>query len=95
MSGLTAGESFLKSILDSFRFVTASGSRTSLVVLTGTLTPLPDFKCKAIILMSECSFVTGNGSTLTLTSPPLTIPCNNASEILVSGTGNLSYLMLL
>lgn len=95
MSGLTAGESFLKSILESFRFVTASGSRTSLVALTGTLTALPDFKCKAVVLMSECSFVTGNGSTLTLTSPPLTIPCNNASEILVSGTGNLSYLMLL
>lgn len=95
MAGLTAGESFLKSILDSFRFVTASGSRSTVVALTGTLTALPDFKCKAVILMSNCSFVTGNGNTIDLTTPPLTIPCNNASEILVSGSGNLSYLILL
>jgi hypothetical protein len=95
MSGLTAGESFLKSILESFRFVTASGSRTATVALTGTLTALPEFKCKAVILLSECSFATGNGSTLALDAPPILLPCNNTNDIQVTGGGSLNYLILL
>jgi hypothetical protein len=95
MSGLTAGESFLKSILDWSRFVTASGSRTATITLSGTPTPLLDFRCKAVILLSECDFSTGNGDTISLEIPPILLPCNNANEVLVSGAGDLSYLILL
>jgi hypothetical protein len=95
MSGLTAGEGFLKSLLNWSSYVTANGSRTATLSLSGTLTPLLDYKCKAVILLSECNLATGNGDTIELLSPPLLLPCNNASEILVSGSGTLSYLILL
>jgi len=95
MSGLTAGESFLKSILESFRFVTASGSRTATLALSATPTPLLNYKCKAVLLLSECTFSTGNGDGILLENPPILLPCNNANEVLVSGSGFLNYLILL
>jgi len=95
MSALTAGESFLKGILEAFRFVTASGSRTATVSLTGTSTALSSFRCKAVLILSNCTFVTGNGDSLVLTNPPILLPCNNANEIFVSGSGTLNYLILL
>lgn len=90
--GLTAGESFLKSILDMFRSTTANGSKTVSISLS-TATPLAAFKCKAVYLLSNCSFVTGGGDTIAITSPVL-LPCNDASEIIVSGSGTLNYLIL-
>lgn len=93
MSGLTAGESFLKSILSVFISSSAVGSITKTMTL-GSATPLVDRPCKAVILLNACSFFTGNGDTIAITSS-LVLPCNNASEINVSGSGTLNYIILL
>jgi len=91
--GLTIIENFLKSILDLFRSSTSSGARSASVILTGTSTALPDYSCRGIMILNSCTLVVGNGTAVTF--PGGIIPCNNASEIFVSGSGTLNYLILL
>lgn len=92
MAGLTAAESFLKSILDIFRSKTSNGFRLGSVSLTGTATPLPAFKCKAVELLATAT-LTNNGVSVSYTGGLL--PCNDASEIVVSGSGTLTYIIYL
>jgi hypothetical protein len=93
MSGLTAGESFLKSILDLWRNRTANGVISKSYTLTGTPTGLADFKCKAVQLLASSTVILGNGDSITYAGGLL--PCNNANEILVSGSGTLNYLIFI
>lgn len=91
--GLTIIENFLKSILDLFRSSTSSGTRSASVNLTGVSTSLPDYACRGVMILNSCTLVTGSGTAITF--PGGTIPCNNTSEIFVSGSGTLNYLILL
>jgi hypothetical protein len=92
--GFTKLEQFLKSILDLFHSSTSSGSVTATETLTGTATALTSsIACKAVILLSAVTVRTGDGPAVSLTSP-LTLPCNRPSDILVSGSGTLSYIIL-
>jgi len=93
MSGLTAGESFLKTILDLWRNRTSSGVISKSYTLTGTPAPLVDFKCKAVQLLASSTITLGNGDSITYSGGLL--PCNNANEILVSGSGTLTYLIFI
>jgi len=93
MSGLTAGESFLKTILDLWRNRTANGVISKSYTLTGTPTGLPSFNCKAVQLLSSCTVTLGNGDSITYAGGLL--PCNNANNILVSGSGTLTYLIFI
>ena len=93
MSGLTAGESFLKSILDLWRNRTANGVISKSCILTGTPTPLADFNCKAVQLLVSCTITLGNGDSINYAGGLL--PCNNANNILVSGSGTLTYLIFI
>lgn len=92
--GLTILEQFTKSILELFSSSTSSGSITATQSLSGTATALSSgVKCKAVILLSAVTITTGNGAAVSLTSP-LTLPCDFPSDILVSGSGTLSYIIL-
>lgn len=92
--GFTILEQFAKSILDLFHSSTSSGSITATQALTGTATALSStVNCKAVILLSAVTIRTGDGPAVSLTSP-LTLPCNFPSDILVSGSGTLSYIIL-
>jgi hypothetical protein len=93
MSGLTAGESFLKSILDLWRNRTANGVISKSYTLTATPTPLADFNCKAVQLLASCTVTLGSGDSITYAGGLL--PCNNANNILVSGSGTLTYLIFI
>ena len=90
--GFTTAESFLKSILDLFRSTTASGFVTKTVTLSGTSTALPDFKCKAVEFLSTITIKCGSETSVTLTNGGA-VPCNNASEISVSGSGDVGYII--
>lgn len=90
--GFTTSESFLRSILDLFRSTTASGFVTKTVTLSGTATALPDFKCKAIEFLATIDVTSGSGVAITFTNGGV-LPCNNASEILVSGSGDVDYII--
>jgi hypothetical protein len=93
MSGLTSGESFLKSILDLWRNRTSNGVISKSYTLTGTPTGLANFKCKAVQLLASSTVILGNGDSITYAGGLL--PCNNANEILVSGSGTLTYLIFI
>lgn len=88
---LTAGESFLKSILDVFKSKTANGTVSKTTSLSGTATALPDFKCKGVEFLGTVTLTLGGGDAISYSGG--VIPCNNASEILVSGTGSVSYII--
>lgn len=93
--GVTVLEQFTKSILDLFKSSTSCGSITATEVLTGSPLPLTkSVECKAVILLSNVTIRTGDGPEVSLTSP-LTLPCNKPSDILVSGSGTLSYIILI
>ena len=93
--GFTKLEQFTKSILDLFKSSTSSGSITATQSLSGTATALSsNVNCKAVILLSAVTITTGGGTNVSLTSP-LTLPCNFPSDILVSGSGTLSYIILI
>lgn len=94
MSGLTAGESFLKAILDLFRFTTASGAVSKTVSLSGTVTALPDFNCKAVEFLGTVTLTLGGGDAISYSGGVIPVG-KNASEILVSGSGSVSYIMYL
>lgn len=91
--GLTVLEQFIKSILDLFKSSTSSGSRSASVSLTGTSTALPPYACRGIMILNSCTLVTGDGTAITF--PGGVIPCTDASQIFVSGSGTLNYLILL
>jgi hypothetical protein len=92
--GFTKLEQFLKSILDLFHSSTSSGSVTATQALSGVSIALTStLNCKAVILLSAVTIRTGDGPAVSLTSP-LTLPCNHPSDILVSGSGTLSYIIL-
>jgi hypothetical protein len=92
--GFTTLEELLKSILGLFRSSSSDGSITATQSLTGTATALTStVNCKAVILLSAVTVTTGGGTAVSLTSP-LTLPCNYPSDILVSGSGTLSYIIL-
>lgn len=93
MSGLTAGESFLKTLLDLFRNKTANGVISKSYTLTATPTALPSFTCKAVQLLSSSTVTLGNGDSITYAGGLL--PCNNTDNILVSGSGTLTYLIFI
>jgi len=93
MSGLTAGESFLRSLLDLVRSKTTAGCRSVTTSLTGTATALPAFKCKAVEFLGTVTLTLGGGDAVSYTGG--VVPCNDASEILVSGSGSVSYIIYL
>ena len=93
MSGLTAAESFLRSLLDLNRSKTTSSCRSVTVALSATVTPLASFKCKSVEFLGVVTLTLGGGSAVSY--PGGIIPCNDASEILVSGSGSVSYIIYL
>lgn len=92
--GLTIIENLIRSFLELGRSVSSSGSITATQSLSGTSTALSStVNCKAVILLSAVTITTGGGTAVSLTNP-ITIPCNKPSDIFVSGSGTLSYIIL-
>ncbi len=91
--GFTIVEELLKAIKDIFRNRTANGVVSGSYSLTGTPTGLPDFACKAVQLLSSCTVTLGGGASINY--PGGLLPCSNASDIRVSGSGTLTYLIFI
>jgi hypothetical protein len=89
--GETKAEGILYAIRDILSSKRASGVISKSVTLTGTVTALPDFKCVGVQTLSSCTITLGGGDAITFAGGLL--PCNNANEILVSGSGSLGYLI--
>lgn len=93
--GFTILEQYVKSIVDLLSRDVSSGTITSTQTLSGTLVPLSkQMKCKSVTFLSNVTISTGNGESIDLTSS-LNVPCNYPSDILVSGSGTLSYIIIL
>lgn len=90
--GFTTSESFLKTIRDLFSTSTTNSFVVGTYTLTGTPTPIGNLQCKAVELLSS-STLTANGVSITYAGGIL--PCNNLSEILLSGSGTVSYIAYL
>lgn len=63
------------------------------ISLTGSSTALSAVNCKGVTLLSACTIVVNGGASMAV-GPGLNIPCNSTSEIAVSGSGTLNYLIL-
>lgn len=74
--------------------VSVMGTRvtTAVTTLSGTATALPSFPCKSVTLLTSCSLTSGGGVPVTIL-PNTNIPCQDASQLLVSGSGTLNYLI--
>jgi hypothetical protein len=90
--GFTTAEAFLKNIRDLSISTTGTAFIVGTYTLTATPTAVSSVQCKAIELLSTVT-LTANG--VSISYPGGILPCNNASEVLVSGSGSVSYILYL
>ncbi len=90
--GFTTAEAFLKNIKDLLNSTNGNAFVVGTYTLTATPTAVTTIQCKAIQLLSSVT-LTANG--VSITYPGGLLPCGNASEVLVSGSGTVSYIIYL